>query len=251
MSSENGFNIYLDSRHSVHPELPYNTKFTLADSRLSKLTNARVTLNKFCIPNSVLPFESYNKLYITESPATEITVTISNKLYTPTTFATELQTKLNAASGQVYTVTYDSTTMRVTITAASTAFKIRTGRGQIGTSSLYQLSFAKYLGFYSDTTFSLSKVAPGALNLSGSQYIDIRTNLPTNAVSSGPSQGILARIYLTSPPGSFVNYTEGNGSVFLNIKSGGFNDISIEIVDENGNPYLFKEHWSAVLGVHY
>lgn len=125
------------------------------------------SIGSVCIPFSFYTFRSTNnKFGIAEGGGT-LTATITPGNYTATEMTTVLAAALNAVTTTplVYTVTFDSTTGKFTISATGN-FTI------VGSIS----NFATQLGFETDSTVSASKVATNCADLTGSCYISIKSN---------------------------------------------------------------------------
>lgn len=169
----------------MEPEKTNNYFYINSINRLSgTATNFVVPHHRFNdsysyrIAKCEIPFTFYNvtsnyNVFTIISGVTTYNVTIPVGQYTITTFNTALQTGLNALGVGVFTVSYDTTTYKITIVNATTAFSY------VGTSSSYFIT-----GFgQSNITASLSLTAPNIFNLGSTDFIDIRSNTLTKSDS--------------------------------------------------------------------
>jgi len=70
------------------------------------------------VPDVIIINSTNNKINFTEATAgTQLTATLTQGTYSPTGLATEVKTQLDAEGASTYTVTYDSSTRKFTITS--------------------------------------------------------------------------------------------------------------------------------------
>lgn len=201
-----------------------NTKMLLIDSRdrLSysnsssdftielpeAITNIeRVRLVAANVPNTIYNVRSTNNI-IRWTRGSAFTYTIPEGAYTVTNLLSTIQTGMNAADANSYTLTYSSTTYKVTI-AGSAAFVLNWS----GSSTPYYM-----LGFSSsDSSSGTSHTGTNVANMM----------LPYNLLVEIPQLGPLTitsrnngRCTFTVPidvnSGNMVNFTEGNYEQKLN-----------------------------------
>ncbi len=196
--------VYLDSRDSSNPELPYNTSWTLNTSVFSDgPTSIDLMYAMFC--NGVTAFTSTsNTIAWTEQASpTVLTVTIDSAAYAGSSLADILSADMTAASlatGQVqtYTVTFDEDTLKMTWTADNTFAFITTSND-----AYYQLGVTTL-----DGAVGLTAVGDQIVRLDGPEYIDIEADIHAlqGLHTSGTAKMILARIPLTVPFGCMLYF---------------------------------------------
>lgn len=101
------------------------------------LKNPIANIHSVKLKSAMIPLTFYNidthnnKLYLVEqaNPSTTITCTISPGNYTSTTILTALKSALELEGEDTYTVTFDSTTNKLTI--AGTDFKLVSGSNNL------------------------------------------------------------------------------------------------------------------------
>jgi len=105
---------------------------------------------------------SSNSILNFNEGAGELSATITIGSYTPTDFATAIQTALNAAGGLTYTATFNRSTRVITIAAGSSFSLLVTTGSQVA------LSPWAIMGFTADKTSASSHAGDAA---SGSEYV--------------------------------------------------------------------------------
>ncbi len=81
------------------------------------------------IDDTIVVDSTNNKIDFTENGTAELTATLTSGVYTPTTFATEVDTRITAAGAQSYTVTFDSVLRKFTLTSSGSVFRLYFGTG--------------------------------------------------------------------------------------------------------------------------
>ena len=125
MSSSNNF-IYLNSGDSINPNEPSNSSWSLANMIKIQASN-RLALVGCMFPNAVYPVNSNNNVIVfqEDNTAVSFTATLTAGIYTGSSLAVELKTALDASVGSAntYTVTYSSSTLKLSITTSGTNMK--------------------------------------------------------------------------------------------------------------------------------
>ena len=139
-------------------------------------------LNTASIPFTWYPVNSINnKIYFNEDAGATLTAVLTPGNYTYATLATEIKTRMDAASTatKTYTVTYDATLNKFTIAISSglVSFKFLTNTAN----SAYKVLGASLL----DTTGALSYAFPNFPQLNSNSQIFIRSNALTGILKSG------------------------------------------------------------------
>jgi hypothetical protein len=161
----------------------------------------KLTLESFSMQHSMYPFSPTrcnNIIYVQIAGITSTTyeAVIPANNYTSSQFTTELATQLNSAASGIWTVTYDSQSGKLTITKNGTFRFVDgpcSGHAEVG----YDLT---------DTVFELSKVMHSPLNLSGTQYIDVVTNIAGSSWNSTGTYTVLVRVPLSESFGDVIIY---------------------------------------------
>lgn len=194
----NEYFITLDSRHADNNAQP---TWKLVEHSINLPANYVLEVVSICFPNAVYPInETNNRVYIVRSSTPLITTTISITPgnYNSASFVAELQNQLDLVYGSnVFTVTYKTTTHTLALTDSAQTFAFVSGLY-----TMYEeIGFLGTLG-----KFGATQKCTGPLNISGSKYVDIFSNIPTrNAVSSSNAYH-LCRIPLVDNYGYIVYY---------------------------------------------
>lgn len=219
--------IYLDTKDCIDPSNPAFARFLLNFQNYSN-HKGFISLEQLTIPITVSPINSNNNTLelIENSGATTATVTLSEQSYTGAEIATELKTKLDAASlsGNIYTVSYNSNTKKLTIAASANNFTF-------GANS----TALKVIGFtLTPTTYSASRTSENVVRLDGSSYYDIVSSLSSRNISSNGRTNILARVPIFAGFGSVQSYQHTNDSA-IQIFNQDVDVITLSIYDDENN----------------
>lgn len=236
-----------------------STNFTY---RLNR-TFSRIT--EIVIQSIQFPYTFYsindtnNKLRITRGTAKTVVIPPGN--YNATTMIAMLNVALNNATdpvngypyngfpGETFSVSYNSTTLKFTITNGNT-FKIFALDPGHPTSTL-----AANLGFRSDSTSALSVTSDSTINLAGPKYIRILSSFLTAPTQHKPLyadnsySNTLFILPVNAGYGSFVS-TDIQIPIRLTYKFTITNTdiIDFSVVDENGNSLdLNGNDWSMYM----
>jgi len=178
----------------------------------------------------------YNNTVIVTRSATTATITIPPGNYTPTTFTATLQALLIASSlGAGWTITYSSTTNKLTITSSAGNFTINSGTTALvplGISSLPTVSSSIY-------------TSTNTINLTGDAMVLLRCPYVNDVYLGGRQSDVLAAAVINAPPFGTVNkeslsfhvhQLEGPTISSLSFK---LTDLSGNTLDLNGNAFSF------------
>lgn len=188
----------------------------------------------------------YNKyIYFVENggatPNVTLTAALVEGTYVIDDFALAVETALNAATGTAtgYTVTIDDFSYQMIITQADGIdFTLQTS-----TDAGRAFDYTPYHIMGYDTyqfKFATSLVGDGIVDLSGSKYIDIVTNLPTHN-SSTNGRAPLLRVALDAPPNTFFSFFNSDTD-YLFVNDNGINVIKIELFDDRGAPFVIANN---------
>lgn len=181
-------------------------------SNFTYTINKNITrIQEIVVDNIQIPFTFYtinslnNVLKFFISPTT-YTATITPGNYTLPYLITELQTQINAALGQSPTIIYSQTTMKLTISLPTTA-AILLSKASTPTSTL-----APLLGFSVDSALSLTLVADSCPNISGPDYIFVKSVALTETVHNemlfvnNNLESVLCAVPVNTTFGGILNY---------------------------------------------
>ena len=230
--------LFLDSRDSIDKSIPSEYTWLLSGMNSMSTNNITLAIDTFILPFSRYVIHSYNKyIYIKQNGgATQIAV-LTEGNYTATTLCSEIKTRLDALGVLVYTVTYNSTTQKITISVPiPDVFQLVSG----------SYNPYKVLGVDTDvfTTAVSTYTTPYQVDLSGTKYIDIScTSIPIQNSKSGDSYPILMRIPCYTQIGSVLSWENYNSDKVIKVAPYQLDQLSIRLIDDEGNPYnLDKTH---------
>lgn len=253
--------LYIDSRDTATNGSTHN--YTAKLARPIEHVH-RIIIKKVVIPFSYYVFNSNNNNFVINEGGGDLTVTITPGNYTLSQFETALKTALDAAGGDTYTVSVDTSTYKVTISSTGTFELVFTS----GASAYKQLGFLQ-LGTY---TTAASHTSPYAINLNGPSMIYIKSKELTNGTIGKANwildqKNILYGIQVDKSPNeiiysdipSTIEYTGNEG--FMSGVKGQNNrngrtirdiDLQVVIVDQFRTEELLDLNgvdWSMVIDV--
>lgn len=218
--------LHLDTRNSLSPTTPSQTSFSL-NMRFSTATATKCSVENVFFPNLVFPVNSTNNtLYYYENGGAVLkTATIpANASYNGSSIASALQTAMNNNGGNNYSVTYSSTTFTILIyTTLGNTFKV------LSTSTCLSI-----LGISAMSSFAISCQGAYTVNLAGTAYVDVATNIQCRNITSGYSRNIIARIYLTQPVGSYQYYQDTIEDAMV-LHNSELTNLDITLYDDQGS----------------
>jgi len=228
MSVVQSLSLFLDTNNSNSPDTPADTNFELNFAAGNNTSNYSLSLESCSFPNSVYPINSNNnKIYFKENGGATLEATLQSNNYTGTEFATQIQTQLDAAGANTYTVTYDSQSKKITITenAANTIQLVA------GDNDVYD-----NIGFIVTSADANSITADNPVRLDGSLFIDIITNIGTQNYSSSGRTNVLARIPLSGNFGNVIFYHD-ESETYLDLAEDDIGYIETRLLDDKGNTF--------------
>jgi len=244
--------LLLDTRYSENYETPYKTKFEINFPALNTIGNYAVKLQSVEIPNTVFPINEYtNQLSLSEDGGTlyfQVSLPFNN--YSGTSLATELALQMSSSSpnGDTYTAVYNSQSKRMVITNPSRAWHF----GAVANSMYFELGVGtKQLGV--DVAVA-SGVWPltgsSSVNIAGTSYVDVITNLSAHSHSVGLNRQVLVRVPITVPFGNIIFYEPAKIEEQY-VSHAQLNEIWIELRDDRNNLFKLDEyaHVSMNLGI--
>ena len=193
-------------------------------SGLNTIYNIDARNNKF----------SFNE---SNSSGTVRTFTIPSGNYTITTFMAALKTGLDVNGTVVYTVTNNTLTNIITITSASTTFKIL----PISNDCYYEA------GFEVSSSFAISQTAVQTYDLSGLKCINIVSNAFGNkdSIVVNRNLNVICSIPIEVGYLGVINYSPP--IVFIDSSITSISSFEFLCYDEFLRPLTISNHWSLCL----
>ena len=153
--------------------------------------------------------------------------------YNATQFIAALKTALDSATGDTWTVTYDSQSGRMNMNSGGPTWRIIDGecsaREEVGWNP-------SRTGFTSGAALTL----PTPLDLSGTQYVDISTNIAGNSYNSTGTYTTLVRIPVVQSFGEVIIYTSNFPHSL--ITRGSVDQINLQLRDDKGRRLNLQEN---------
>ena len=248
-TSDNSLLIFLSSRANRNTE-SYDAVYSLNVPRLNHMQAYGLSLQNIEFPNVVYPINEYNNQFsFSESGGATITTTLTSNSYTGTQFVAALAAQMTAVSVAVrtYTGSYDSQTKKATITVGAGTFRFMPNASTA--LSLYE-SLGMDESLLTTRTTAASQTSEYPINVSGSSYVDVVTNLSTLNYSLDTTANVLVRIPLINAFGSMVFY-EPSTDDRLAVDGQNLTELEVRLRDDHGNPWKLPStaHLSITLKV--
>ncbi len=197
------------------------------DKNIRHIQQVRIDGVEF--PNSYYVFNSQtNSIKFTENGEAEATATITPGNYTSTTILTEIKAALEAVSpdSRTYTVTLDTSTLKITIAVSSGTVIINGATSTAG----------EFIGFTVANSTAASVEGNQVLNLSGPNYLILRSNLSalynrSFYVDGKSANNAVCRVPVHSNSSEVVFY-DASTRPYHQCVSGDINDVSFYLTDE-------------------
>jgi hypothetical protein len=228
-SQQNESLLFLTTRDNQQVE-NYNAYFSLRLPRYSLLKGFELSLQTVEFPNTVYPINQYNNdIIFQENGGGNVQAFLTPGDYTGPEFAIEIQTQLNAAGTSVYTVTYDDVhTKKLTISA-----------NLANTIGFKDTIYGAYeeMGFDPDLFVVANTITSDyPINISGSAYVDLVSNIAARNYSTSSTANVIARIPLYVPFGNIVFYEpQSDDPLFVSYQQ--LDEIYLSLRDDKGNPF--------------
>lgn len=223
--------IYLNTKDSVTPDGTF-FRWNLSSNVIRGKRNYQLALKSVQFPNAVYPINAYNnKLYVTLSGVTDV-ATITPGIYSGLTLVAHLKTILDAlAYAATFTVTYNTAQQNITITPSAGNFAIRIGTTTDTAAYILGVSSAQ-----AGTEVAAFTTA-NPLNIGGTVFVDVLSNVGVNHVSSSFSSRVLCRIPIDVDFGVNV-FWEPQQPIVMSLTSSDFDVFEIALRDDRANPYV-------------
>lgn len=180
-------------------QTPADSTFIFGEILPSQVTNVGVCLEAATIPNIVPSVRAgRNTLDFYENGGAVLrTATVAAGFYDANTLATALQTAMNnSGASNTYTVSYNSTTRKLTIaTTLPNTYRI------IGSSTCLT-----QIGFDTQSSFATTSTADYVINLLPTRYVDIVVNFNAASIALNKRSNILQRVNLSEASGNVIFY---------------------------------------------
>lgn len=215
---------------------PSDSTFIFGEILPDSITNVSCYLESASIPNIVYNIRATNNTltFFENSGAVLKTATLSPAQYDANSLASALQTAMNSAGSNTYTISYSSLLRKLTI-ATTLPFTF-----QIQPSS----TLLSNIGFDAMTTFATSKQADYQVNLLASRYIDVVVNFNCASVALNKRNNILQRIHLNDNTGSVIFY-QAQVQAATVTSAHSLRQIEVRLYDDQGNLYNIDKNHSC------
>jgi hypothetical protein len=223
----------INSKNRLQPLTEPSHNFTFSfNNKTTRITE--IVIERIEIPYSFYAVNSTNNVLTFNNGTVTATITPGN--YTSTTIQSELKTKIDAAFADTNTtITFSPSTYKLTITR-TTAFIIDS------MNSVPASTASNILGFRSSTASATSATASGVINISGPNYIIMRSTFLTKPIqhrmlySDTTYQNNLWAIPLSASPGDII-FESPNLPIKLNYKFtiAPTDIIDIQLYDDSNN----------------
>ncbi len=225
--------LLLNSVDAINPSTPSQSIWVINQSVLQNTATNRISLSSIQFLNAVFAVNSnYNSIVFYEnSGSTPFTAVLPIANYDDVSICTAIVSAMNAVGANTYACTYSSLYLTLTISIATgTSFELVSG------SAINILGFSSNLlgGFVSTLT------AGNILRLDGTSYIDVRSNLQQNNITSN-GRPVFCRIPVVQPPGDLVVF-QPSYEVSTIYDPNSISSIEIYLFDDQGNQYTLPSN---------
>lgn len=217
--------LILNTKDSYTNE-PSNASFNLSNFQETNFYN-KISLVNVTFPNLQYPVNSNNNVIVFEEDGvgTDFTATLTEGTYTATELITEIQTQMDAAGANTYTVTYNSNTYKYTWTTSGTSLRFTSDS-----------TADKVLGLDTSVgSFAASVTSSYPIRLDGTQYVDVICSIPSNNITSD-NKPVYKRIPVVVSFGE-INFIESQFDDFLNLRANNLISLDIRLIDDTGSAY--------------
>jgi hypothetical protein len=236
----NFYKLFIDTSQKTYGSNT-SSSFFLEDNIINEYSSFNVQLNKCAIVHSQYPTNSNNNtlvFYENNNDVASATITIPEGTYTGATYASTLATLLTTESlatlnGYTYTVTYDSVTFKITISAGANVFRIDSA----STCEL-QLGLSTY-----EVSHVTTQTMASTVQLAGTKYVDVTISFNTDNIGGIYNYNVLERIHIIAGFGGYIFFENNSHQVVHRVRSNELNNIKIELRDDLGN--VFEEQVNA------
>jgi hypothetical protein len=242
------FHLYLDTRESDGTS-NYNTYWYLNNPRFVLMRDFDVCLRSIEFPNTVNPTNEYNNVVVFTPDSIEaLSVALEPGSYTGDVYAATIAAGMQQVLQQydtptyaaaVVTGSYDSLSKKITL-VCSVPIKF-----VLASNSAYeQMGFDE--SSFNTTATDWTSTYP--VNLSGTAYVDVVTNLTVPSYNMRNSGHLLCRIQVDESFGNVIFY-KNESTDMVQCTSRHIDRVEIKLFDDHGNPFKLPDnaHMSLVL----
>jgi hypothetical protein len=213
----------------------------------------KVSLLAASIPNSFYVFNGSNNnnvrinsfINFIDSSGTQKTCNITNGTYDITSLMAQIKLKMELVSPDTYTLTFNSNTLKLTITSTSALFTLLWGSGlNASNSAWYELGFNQ-----SDTSAGLSQLSPRSISISGPLNIFIQISSLKNVIKDSRNFQANFCVPLDVPYGQYKYFKE-NSEFITSINLPEIRNITyfqVNLLSDFGPVFLEGCDWSCLL----
>lgn len=249
LASTQPFLLYCNSKNRINQNDP--SSLPAIQMAFPPLHITKITLLTAVIPNTMYTFRNdqfvvNNNFDFIDSTGLPVTAIITPGSYNTSQFITEFTARLMAVSPDTYTITYNPTTLKLTITSSSVLFQIL---GLTGVN--FGHNILSFIGFNQiDTVAGAIQVAPNAINLASPRELFIKcANFQTPIHDTTNKFTAMFQISLLNSFGNIEYFEQFNRhETSVAVEQRTMNTIYLQLVDENGDLVLLNgEEWSCLL----
>jgi len=237
-------NIYLNSKNKTFGNAS-DFEFQTNLNAVIRNSGFEVQLEEFTMPFLEYGVNSKNNTLIFEEKGagTDITCTVAPGSYDITSFLTVLKNALELNGVNTYSCTYNTNTKKITIDAGADTFRLVSG------------NLLNVIGFEPQTSFATNSIGSNPINLSGTAWIDVYSNLITNnySIVIRPAGTLLCRIPCNLSYGELIEYSSDFNHSFTVLNDESINNLRISLYDQNGELLELPDsaYCSIVLSLKY
>lgn len=228
----------------------YDTYFQLPISSVGHPEGFIVNVISVTMPNGVTPIHEFNsRLYFSLAGGPTLGAIVPSQSYTGVTFASAIETALNAAGGATFTVDYDDTTLHLILTCSTSFQFISPIVDTQGVNNV--LDMLDEIGFNRhDLPIAFNQESTGPINLLGTSKVIISSSLGSQFYTSRGQRRILASVPMNSGFGSVIHW-EAHVPAPIWVASSHIQDIAVQLWDDRGRLWKLPHnlHWQMVLSL--
>jgi len=227
---------------------PSRFQVRLNNTQFGMDRSIRIGLDELSLMHLQYPIRNTNNRFAfsEDNGATWLVTDLTPGDYDLATLATEIKNKMDTAGTNIYTVTIDSRTKRMTISTPLPGDIILNFTSALNSSS----SAHKAFGYPAETITPLSSshTSPMPVIIDADSVIYIRTNfLNFNCTSSSATgSSIFEMIPLNAQYGQILNYSSNNPNELVSTETR-LSQMEIELINSDGQPYQLPENASVFM----
>lgn len=222
--------MYLDS-NTAHTTSNQLIRWNINNFATRTRSIISIQLLSVQFPNSVYPINTYNKSITVKQSGVSETSSLTSGIYSGSTMASHLKTVLDAMSfAQTYTVTYNTAQQNLTITPSAGTFAISVG-------SVNDVAYNLGVSDAQSGVESAAFTTTNPLNIGGTVYVDVHSNLGIDHISSTSSGRLLCRIPVEVDFGEIVTWQPPVPMIYR-VDGSSLDYFEVRLYDDQGNPFV-------------